>query len=184
MNKKSGIIIGVVLAVVLTSAGAFAYASSQNQKKEDEKMAMEKKTETEAMTKKEEDAAMQKAGEVMEKSGDAMEKDTAMAKHGAYVTLADYTNDPSKYADSTKVYFFHASWCPICQGIDKEITADVTKIPTGVTLIKTDFDTSTSLRQKYGVTTQYTFVQVDSNDNETAQWSATSLQKAIDGIKL
>ena len=189
MNKKSGIIIGVVLAVTLTSAGAFAYNSSQNQKKEDEKMAMEKKTETEAMMKKEEDAAMekdamQKAGDAMEKSGDAMEKDTAMAKHGAYVTLADYTKDPSKYADSTKVYFFHASWCPICQSIDKEITADVTKIPTGVTLIKTDFDTSTSLRQKYGVTTQYTFVQVDSNDNETAQWSATSLQKAIDGIKL
>ena len=112
-----------------------------------------------------------------------MAKEDAMSKHGSYVTLDDYNKDPSKYADSKKVYFFHASWCPVCQSIDKEIVADTSKIPAGVTLIKTDFDSSKDLRQKYGVTAQYTFVQVDNNGNETAQWSATSLQKAIDGIK-
>jgi hypothetical protein len=60
----------------------------------------------------------------------------------------------------------------------------MSKIPAGVTIIKTDFDSSTDLRQKYGVTTQYTFVQVDSNGNEIAQWSATNTDKAIAGIKL
>ncbi len=181
MNKKTIIIVGIVVGLFLVGGGVFAYSNNQNEKKEQEKMAMEKKAESEAMMKKDEAAAMEK--EKMAKEGDAMTKEDAMSKQGSYVTLADYNKDPSKYADSKKVYFFHASWCPICQGIDKEINADMSKIPAGVTMIKTDFDNSTDLRQKYGVTTQYTFVQVDNNGNETAQWSATSLAKAIDGIK-
>lgn len=150
-------------------------------KKNKKKWLWKKKTEDEAMMKKEESEAMEK--EKMTSEGDAMAKDDAMNKQGSYVVLADYESNPGKYADSKKVYFFHASWCPICQGIDKDINADLSQIPAGVTIIKTDFDSSTELRQKYGVTTQYTFVQVDNNGNETAQWSATSYAKAIDGIE-
>jgi thiol-disulfide isomerase/thioredoxin len=174
MNKKVLLIISIIVGVIVIG-GVFAYVSSQNDKKEQDKMAMEKKAEDDAMMKKEESASMEK--DAMEKEGDAM------SSHGSYVTLAEFTADPSKYADTTNVYFFHASWCPICQGIDKEITAVTSAIPAGVTLIKTDFDSSTSLRQKYGVTTQYTFVQVDTNGNETAQWSATSLEDALAGIE-
>lgn len=181
MNKKALVIVSIVVVLFLVGGGVFAYSNNQNDKKEQEKMAMEKKTEDEAMTKKEEAAAMEK--DKISKEGDSLDKDAAMSKQGSYVTLTDYDKDPSKYADSKKVYFFHASWCPICKDIDEEINADMSKIPAGVTMIKTDFDNSTDLRQKYGVTTQYTFVQVDSDGNETAQWSATSLQKAIDGIE-
>jgi thiol-disulfide isomerase/thioredoxin len=175
MNKKALIIVVVVLGLAVIGGGVI-YANNQNEKKEQEKMAMEKKSEAEAMMKKDESVAM-------EKENDAMVKDEAMEKHGSYITLADYNANISKYTDSEKVYFFHASWCSICQGIDKEINTDMSKIPAGVTIIKTDFDSSTDLRQKYGVTTQYTFVQVDSNGNEIAQWSATNLDKAIEGIK-
>ncbi len=174
MNKKSMIIIAVIAGVLLIGGGALAYNNNQNKKKESDKMAMEKKAMAkEAMAKK----------DAMKKDGDTMKKDDAMSKSGSYVTLADYNANPTKYADSKKVYFFHASWCPICQGIEKEINADMSKIPAGVTLIKTDFDNSTELRQKYGVTTQYTFVQVDNSGNEIAQWSATNLDKAIASIK-
>lgn len=162
MKNKAGIIIVVIVGLAVLGGGIFAYQSNQNSKQEAEKMAMEK----EKMAKE-----------------DSVKMDDAMTKHGSYVTRADYDKDPGKYQDSKKVYFFHAGWCPICQGINKEIEADMSKIPTGVTLIKTDFDSSTDLRQKYGVTTQYTFVQVDASGNETAQWSATSLDKAIAGIK-
>lgn len=175
MNKRTLVIVAVVVGLSLVGGSVFAYSNNQSDNKEQEKMAMEKKATDEAMMKKNEAIAMEK--DKMAEKGDAM------SKQGSYVTLADYNKDPSKYADSKKVYFFHASWCPICQGIDKEINADMSKIPAGVTLIKTDFDSSTDLRQKYGVTTQYTFVQVDNSGNEAAQWSATSLQKAIDGIK-
>ncbi len=175
MNKKALVAVSIVVGLSIVGGGALAYAKNQNNKKEQEKMAMEKKSEDEAMMKKDEAAAMEK--DKMAKEGDTM------SKSGSYVTLADYNANPTKYADSKKVYFFHASWCPICQGIEKEINADMSKIPAGVTLIKTDFDNSTELRQKYGVTTQYTFVQVDNSGNETAQWSASSLDKVIAGIK-
>ncbi len=180
MNKKGIVIVSIVVGLFLVGGGVLAYTNNQNDKKEQKQMAMEKKTEDEAMMKKEEAAAMEK--EKMAKEGEVMVKDEAMSKEGSYITLADYNADQSKYADSKKVYFFHASWCPICQGIDKEIKADMSKIPAGVTFIKTDFDNSTDLRQKYGVTTQYTFVEVDSDGTEINQWSATSLQKAVDGI--
>jgi thiol-disulfide isomerase/thioredoxin len=184
MNKKAIITISIVVALLVVGGGMFAYAKNQSNKKEQEKMAMEKKDADHAMEEekmKKEEAMTEE--EKMKKEDDSMAKEDAMSKHGSYVTLDDYNKDPSKYADSKKVYFFHASWCPVCQSIDKEIVADTSKIPAGVTLIKTDFDSSKDLRQKYGVTAQYTFVQVDNNGNETAQWSATSLQKAIDGIK-
>jgi len=189
MNKKLivGVIVGV--GVLLIGGGTFAYQNNQNDKKADEKLAMEKEVMEKEIMEKEamEKDAMTKDTAVPEneamKKDEVMKKEDAMSKSGAYVTLADYNSNTGKYADSKKVYFFHASWCPICQGIDKEINADTSKIPAGVTLIKTDFDSSTQLRQRYGVTTQYTFVQVDNSGNETAQWSATNLSKAIAGIK-
>ncbi len=185
MNKRA-LFSSVVIGLLLIGGGVFAYTNNQNNKNE-EKMAMQKKSDDAAMANKDQSESMDK--DSMTKTDDAMMKDDTMmdhdgmAKHGSYVTLANYTKDPNSYADSKKVYFFHASWCLICQGIDKEASADMTKVPADVTLIKTDFDTATELRKKYGVTTQYTFVQVDASGNETAQWSATSLADALAGIK-
>lgn len=181
MTKKLLVTISIVVALFLVGGGIFAYTTNQNDKKEQEKTTMAKKTEDEAMMKKQEAAAIEK--DKMTKDADPMTNKDTESKQGTYVTLADYNKDPSKYTDSTKVYFFHASWCSICQGIEKEIIADVSKVPAGVTLIKTDFDSSTDLRKKYGVTVQYTFVQVDDSGNKTAQWSATTLAKAIAPIK-
>lgn len=103
-------------------------------------------------------------------------------KGTGYVTLNEYNSDPSKYSLSKKVYFFHASWCPICQSVDKEIVADPSRIPTDTVIIKTDYDSNTALRQQYGVTYQYTFVQLDTNGGLLKKWSATSYDKALAGI--
>ncbi len=100
-----------------------------------------------------------------------------------YITLATYNTDPSRYFNYKKVYFFHASWCPICQKIDKDLTRSADSVPSDTLIIKADFDDTPDLRKKYGVTTQYTFVQVDNAGNEISQWSATSLSDAVSGIK-
>lgn len=161
MDKKA-FVITVVVGLLLVGSGVLFYSNSNSAKKQPEPITVKKET-NQAITKKE---------------------DVAMSSQGSYITLADYSKNPTKYAESNKVYFFHASWCPICQSIDKEITADTSKIPQGITLIKTDFDSATDLRKKYGVTTQYTFVQIDSSGNEKFQWSAASLSDALAGIKL
>jgi thioredoxin 1 len=166
MNKKM-LIISVIVGLTLVTGGLLAYEKHQNNKAP-KQVSTEKTTEGATTT--------------VEKDNTANKADPVSPK-GQYTTLANYNNDPSKYANSKKIYFFHASWCHVCQGIDKEINADNSKIPAGVTIIKTDFDSSTALRQKYGVTTQYTFVQVDNDGHETAQWAATSLSAALAGIK-
>ena len=184
MNKKTFLPVAVIISgVIIIAGGIFAFNQSDNDSSNNqttENSAMEKKEGADAM-----ENAMEKAeGEAMEKKdGEAMEKtDDAISKSGSFITLADYNADPSKYSDSKKVYFFHASWCPICKGIESEINADPSKIPAGVTLIKTDFDDETDLRQKYGITTQYTFVEFNENGDELNKFSATSLDKVIEQI--
>lgn len=126
-------------------------------------------------------AISSEAQEDMAVNTDTESEDTPTSK-GDYVTLADYDKNPEVYAGKKKIYFFHATWCPICKQIDKDISANPAVIPEGVTLIKTDFDSSTSLRQKYGVNTQYTFVQVDEQGNELKQWPAPNIEDAVKEI--
>ena len=97
----------------------------------------------------------------------------------AYITVDEYNQNPQAYADAKKVLFFHAPWCPICAGIDKEIVAAPSKIPSGTTIIKSDYDKNTALKQKYGVTYQYTFVQIDNDGIQLKKWSATSIDKVL-----
>lgn len=158
MKKKRTTMVAVIAVILLAVVGvAFALTSNQSDKPGD--------------------------GAMMKNDGDAMIKDDAMNKGGAYITLEDYNQAKTKYTDSTKVYFFHAGWCPICQGINKEIEADMSKIPAGVVLIKTDFDKETELRKKYGVTYQYTFVQFDNDGKQIKKWTATNLSDAVNGIQ-
>lgn len=127
-------------------------------------------------------------------SGDAMSKSpTAMATsamssammsaHGSYVTLADYTASMTKYADTKVVYFFFASWCPECQASDKALTAKPDGIPAGVTLVKVDYDTSTELKQKYGVTIHDTFVLVDKTGMKAMSWVGQTSDTVLAALK-
>jgi thiol-disulfide isomerase/thioredoxin len=102
---------------------------------------------------------------------------------GSYVTLSEYKKDCAKFSNTNIVYFFHATWCPTCQGIEKEITADMARIPVGVTIVKTDYDTEKDLKAKYGVTVQTTFVQIDKNGDKIAKYTAANLADAVAGIK-
>jgi thiol-disulfide isomerase/thioredoxin len=68
--------------------------------------------------------------------------------------------------DGTNVIFFHAPWCPTCKAGEADINTNLSAIPAKFNILKTDFDTSTALRQKYGVTSQSTFVKVDKDGNK------------------
>jgi len=84
-------------------------------------------------------------------------------------------------ADGKKVaLFFHATRCPSCRNLDKEINQNLNELPEGTASFKLDYDTETELRQQYGVTTQHTIVVIDENKNEVAKdaWSA-DLEKVV-----
>ena len=90
---------------------------------------------------------------------------------GAYLSRAEYTEQAASRAGTKVVYFFHAAWCPTCRATEDAIARD--GIPAGLTLVKVDFDTENDLRKKYGVTTQHTFVQVDTSGAELSKWTGS-----------
>lgn len=69
------------------------------------------------------------------------------------------------------VLFFHATWCPPCRALDRDITANRGSIPAGVAIFKADYDMEISLKQQYGVTRQHSVLLIDSNG--TARSSIT-----------
>jgi thiol-disulfide isomerase/thioredoxin len=104
-------------------------------------------------------------------SGGAVAAPGVAVPAGAYLSKAEYAEQSSSRAGTKVVYFFHAPWCPTCRATEKALERD--GIPAGLTLVKVDFDTERELRQRYGVTTQHTFVQVDPSGAELAKWTGS-----------
>jgi thiol-disulfide isomerase/thioredoxin len=96
----------------------------------------------------------------------------AVASSGAYVPYS--AEKIAMAATGDVVLFFHASWCPSCKALNADIEANLSAIPAGVTILKTDYDEETDLKKKYGVTTQHTLVQVDEDGNLIKKWSGGS----------
>lgn len=97
----------------------------------------------------------------------------------SYITYDQYQASKDTYADSKVVLFFNAKWCPACRAINEALTSDPGKIPAKTTVVSVDYDQHTDLRQRYGVTTQHTFVQIDTNGEKTRQWVSTSVDALL-----
>lgn len=107
-------------------------------------------------------------GDAMMKKEDAMmKKDEVMVKKTGYL---DYSvENLAANASGKNIIFFKASWCPTCKAVDSDIIANSSKIPAGVNIMKADYDTSTELKKKYGVTQQHTFIVVDKDGNQISK---------------
>ena len=170
MNKTTGIIIGVIVLVIVVG-GIYASMNSKNDAMM-EKEAMEEKdammkddaTKTDSMMKKDETSMMDK-GDTMMKAG------SYEAYSSEKIVLASPTHDV--------VLFFRASWCPTCRAVDSDIKANLSKIPGSLTILDVNYDNSASLKQKYGVTYQHTFVQVDKDRNLIKKWSGSPTLSAL-----
>ncbi len=104
-----------------------------------------------------------------------MEKGEGYIAYNAKDFAADTANK--------RVLFFAASWCPSCRGADADIKANLKKIPKDVVIYKTDYDTETVLKQKYGVTHQHTFVYVNAKAEALKKWSGGGLDEILSVVK-
>ncbi len=102
-----------------------------------------------------------------------------MPFHGSYLDYSAATVAAEQKAGHKVVLFFHAAWCPFCKAADAAFKANLGEVPKGVTILKTDYDSQTELKQKYGITYQHTFVQIDSDGNQVSKWSGGD----IDNLK-
>lgn len=81
--------------------------------------------------------------------------------------------------DKKVILFFKASWCPTCRAVDADIKMHLATIPHNVAILEVDYDTTKELKQRYGVTYQHTFVQVDENGRMLAKWSGSPTLNAL-----
>lgn len=126
-----------------------------------------------------EEVLMQKEDIMME--GDSMMKDVE-AKKGSYETYS--AEKIAQAATGDVVLFFRAGWCPTCKVADADIRTNLSKIPSSLTILDVNYDTSVALRQKYGVTYQHTFVQVDATGTRIHKWSGSqTLSEIIAQVK-
>jgi thioredoxin 1 len=125
---------------------------------------------------------MKSINNVMEKDNVSDEKtmDNSSLNNGEYVS---YSSDYLElYSEKTKILFFHASWCPTCKAADKDISNNLSNIPENTVIIKTDYDTQSDLKKKYGISYQHTFVIVDDQGNEIEKWNGGSFKEIIERI--
>ena len=79
-------------------------------------------------------------------------------------------SDVSLTDGQQKLLFFNATWCPSCVA-DVALLQDLeTSSNFAFPVVLVDYDSETSLRATYGVTTQHTYVMVDGQGNETQKW--------------
>jgi len=113
-------------------------------------------------------------------TGAASRPAAPVAVPGAYVEEARFRAAPEQYAGARTVLFFHAPWCPTCRAAEKDLLARGAGLPAGLVIVKVDYDGATELKQRYGVTRQSTFVQVDGEGRELTRFAdATSLDAIL-----
>ena len=75
------------------------------------------------------------------------------ATEGVYV---DYTQAVYNDMLGKKPFalFFHASWCPTCKAMEKDILGSLDSFPQGSVILKADYDTEIALKKQYNITSQ------------------------------
>src|SRR3989344_3575608 len=142
----------LILVIALVMTGGYAvYAGKQKQTKPEVIM--------------ETDDSMMKDEKMMDK-----DESSRMMKKGEYQAYSAETVSTAQAANQKVVLFFYAPWCPECRAADAVFKSQADKIPAGVSLLKTDYDHETELKEKYRVNYQHTFVQIDASGNAVTKW--------------
>ena len=161
MNQKYilWIIAGVI---IIAGAGFLAFNQSQKNQtasdktmvKVEDKMMNDDKSSTMSA---EEDKA--KDEKMMGDANKMTDENSTMMELDHYQDNSTEAIKSAQQSGQKVVLFFYAPWCPYCRAADKAFKENPGSIPAEVTVFKTDYDSNTDLKKKYGVTYQHTFVQ-------------------------
>lgn len=180
MNKNYLWIALAVVFFVITAALLFNNQPESNVASEQNNATMPNEQKTEPTV--EGGAMLEKVDDKMTNK-DQTQSNDLWAGFGSYQNYSPELVKSEQQAGRTVVLFFHASWCPYCKEADANFQANLDKIPQGVTVLKTDYDSNTDLKKKYGVTYQHTFVQIDSQGNLVSKWSGGDIDNLIKYLK-
>lgn len=91
--------------------------------------------------------------------------------------------------DKKRVLYFYANWCPTCIPADENFKSNIDRIPEDVVLIRVNYnddqtdDEEKALEDRYGITYQHTFVQIDENGNEITKWNGGQTDELLANLK-
>jgi thiol-disulfide isomerase/thioredoxin len=71
------------------------------------------------------------------------------------------------------VYFFAASWCPTCRETYRDLRANIGSIPADLVIVVVDYDKSATLKTKYGIASQHSFVLIGPAGEARKTWSGS-----------
>ena len=178
--KKYSVLL--LLVVILLVAGG-VYVASQNTTKMSDK-------ETDKMMAGE-SSNVEKDDSMMREEDSMMQDDDAsgdrMMQQSAYVSYEKGILE--KTANTKRILFFYANWCPTCKPADANFQANEAKIPDGVSLIRVNYnDTDTDDEEKkladtYAVTYQHTFVQIDAQGKVVTKWNGGQIDELLSNLK-
>ncbi len=108
---------------------------------------------------------------------EAMMEDEGVNTNSTFSTrYIDYSSDNLAKATANNgkavIWFAALAWCPSCQAADRDFKAHFDKVPKNVTIMKIDYDTAKELKQKYAITMQDTFIQIDGQGSEIIRWNS------------
>lgn len=91
--------------------------------------------------------------------------------------------------DKKRILFFYASWCPTCIPANADFSQNADSIPEEVAVIRVNYndpetdEEEKALAQKYGVTYQHTFVQIDMQGNKVTSWNGGQTDELLANIQ-
>lgn len=189
IKKQEGFswVVAVIAILALAGAGAYIYQQNQNISNRGEQVALEDKAmmtdgsnleidaQQEMIIKNDDRITME--GKEESVVDDKMMDDKFASTAGTYMaySAANYENN----RDKKRVLFFHATWCPTCKAANIEFENNLSKIPSDVVLLKTDYDSQTELKKKYSITYQHTFVLVDGDGNALKKWNGGGINELV-----
>lgn len=183
MNQNNKNVLGIILVIIVVAGISFIAFASQNTPATETQDVVEKVQEIAEDTTVSEE--MPTIGEISNMAPTSPSTNTPSSTEESTLTTTvgsyeAYSEDKiARAANGTVVLFFHAAWCPSCRALNTNIESNRSEIPAGVSILKTDYDSETELRKKYGVTTQHTLVQVDKDGNLIKKWSGGSTLDSI-----
>lgn len=121
--------------------------------------------------------------EMMKKDTSSTGGSTALPQSGRYQDYSPEAVAAAQKAGNRVVLSFSAAWCPFCKAADEAFKSRTNQIPEDVTLLKVDYDNSTDLKRRYGVTYQHTFVQINNSGDLVTKWSGGDIDLLRDSVK-
>ena len=117
------------------------------------------------------------------------EKNSMMDRSGSS-RYVEYSKEVlGSAAGKRRVLYFYANWCPTCRPADADFQKNTSQIPEDVILIRVNYNDSDTdaeekaLAEKYGITYQHTFVQIDADGNEVTKWNGGQIKELLINVK-